>query len=552
MKAFRKKCAAFAPLSLMALLLSFSFAPLLVNAAPVIALSPLVAECTKLEVTGTLTGDFVPPLIIQYTKRSSGERRTTQAIVDAKDKLTATIEGLSPDNSPYDFTITHEGTPRTLYTGTFTSAASTKGCDTAGGTGSSDGTLVVAEPHDTYADIFITVKGDTPVGVTVSVKYGSLKTNLPSTATAMWNGTKYYAGISPLLSNTQYYYRVYASDGTELTNGVQSFFTTVPLGTKTNGIVTALSVTDIRQTQITVSGKVATTATRIDILIDRSGNGTFDWKTSPTIKADKTFSFPITGLKPGRAYHLVAVKSGDPSVRYTNVQAFGTPPVYVSAYMSEIKDTKATVAAEVSEGIENLTVYYGKDSLSMTTRVAMYLDPINLNRYIANLDDLSPDTGYYYVIGTGDGKTMYMNPGTFITLAKASPTGAVVSTISGQGSGGAPKLSWSGAGLVTCGQDGPLTDNKQQACGFPEFMQMISNIIDFILFFLCPIIVTVLFLYHGIMILVSGGNSEKLGEAKSALMKVIIGFALACGAWIIVKFVLVSLGVDTTVFPVFY
>ncbi len=116
---------------------------------------------------------------------------------------------------------------------------------------------------------------------------------------------------------------------------------------------------------------------------------------------------------------------------------------------------------------------------------------------------------------------------------------------------GTSGVSYDGLAIVQCGREGPL-ENGRQACGFKQFIELISRIIDFLLLLVAPIVATVLILYHGVMILTSGGNAEKLTAAKSAIFKVVIGFAIACGAWIIVKFVMVKLGVDATVFPTFY
>ena len=62
------------------------------------------------------------------------------------------------------------------------------------------------------------------------------------------------------------------------------------------------------------------------------------------------------------------------------------------------------------------------------------------------------------------------------------------------------------AGLVTCGQDGPLNANGTQACGFPQLIQMLSNIIDFLIFTVAPMISVCVILYGGFLYLTSLGS----------------------------------------------
>jgi hypothetical protein len=108
------------------------------------------------------------------------------------------------------------------------------------------------------------------------------------------------------------------------------------------------------------------------------------------------------------------------------------------------------------------------------------------------------------------------------------------------------------AGLVVCGQDSPLKPDGHQACGFPELMLLASNIIDFLIFIVAPIIFVCVILYGGTIILVSAGNPESMSTAKGMFMKALTGLVIAMIAWIGVKFILEKLEVVSSVFPVFY
>lgn len=107
-------------------------------------------------------------------------------------------------------------------------------------------------------------------------------------------------------------------------------------------------------------------------------------------------------------------------------------------------------------------------------------------------------------------------------------------------------------GLVPCGQDGPILANGRQACGFPQLIQLVVNIMDFLLFIMAPIIMVLTILYAGFLMLFSGGSAENISKAKTLFLKAVVGMAIAMTAWILVKFILVTLNVDTTVFPAFW
>lgn len=108
------------------------------------------------------------------------------------------------------------------------------------------------------------------------------------------------------------------------------------------------------------------------------------------------------------------------------------------------------------------------------------------------------------------------------------------------------------AGLVTCGQDSPILPNGKQACGFPEFMQLIANIIDFLIFVVAPLVFLCVVLMAGVTMLFSGGNTEARSKAIHMFTKALTGLVIAMVAWIAVKFILEKLEVVESVFPVFY
>lgn len=107
-------------------------------------------------------------------------------------------------------------------------------------------------------------------------------------------------------------------------------------------------------------------------------------------------------------------------------------------------------------------------------------------------------------------------------------------------------------GLVPCGHSGPLLPSGKQACGFPELILLVINIMDFLLFIVAPIIMVLTILYAGFLMLFSAGSAENVSKAKGLFFKAVVGMAIAMSAWVVVKFILVTLKVDTSVFPAFW
>lgn len=104
-----------------------------------------------------------------------------------------------------------------------------------------------------------------------------------------------------------------------------------------------------------------------------------------------------------------------------------------------------------------------------------------------------------------------------------------------------------GAGLVPCNG---VNDGGVATCGFSEFLQLMSIVINFILFRLAIPLFALLFAYSGILYMTAGGNSEKVSQAKKIWLNAFVGFIIALLAWLIIKTIMVLLGfnqgVDTT------
>jgi len=54
----------------------------------------------------------------------------------------------------------------------------------------------------------------------------------------------------------------------------------------------------------------------------------------------------------------------------------------------------------------------------------------------------------------------------------------------------------------------------------------------------------IMFIYGGFTFLISGGSSEKVGQAKKIIVAAVIGLLIVFSSYLIIKFVLASLGLD--------
>lgn len=97
---------------------------------------------------------------------------------------------------------------------------------------------------------------------------------------------------------------------------------------------------------------------------------------------------------------------------------------------------------------------------------------------------------------------------------------------------------------------GLMPDCPATGCGFDELMTLINNVIKFLLFTIATPLAALIFVYAGIMLLTSGGSSEKMTTAKKILKNVIIGYVIALAAWLIINTILTSLGYNGPTFLV--
>lgn len=101
-------------------------------------------------------------------------------------------------------------------------------------------------------------------------------------------------------------------------------------------------------------------------------------------------------------------------------------------------------------------------------------------------------------------------------------------------------------GTVTAviGPDGKDTGTKTitNPCNFDSLMQLINNVINFLLFVIATPLIAGILCYCGFLMLTSGGSAEKVTKVKHVLSNAILGYILALIAWLIIKTILTTVG----------
>lgn len=85
-----------------------------------------------------------------------------------------------------------------------------------------------------------------------------------------------------------------------------------------------------------------------------------------------------------------------------------------------------------------------------------------------------------------------------------------------------------GLGLIPC----------DDTCNFNDIMQLINNLITFLITTLFIPIIIILFMYSGFKYITAQGNPAKIGNIKKTVIHIVVGMLLVLCSWLIVKTVL--------------
>lgn len=99
---------------------------------------------------------------------------------------------------------------------------------------------------------------------------------------------------------------------------------------------------------------------------------------------------------------------------------------------------------------------------------------------------------------------------------------------------------------------GNLIPCDGEDCNFTQLMVLFNNVIEFLLFTIATPFAAIVFAYAGWLYLRAGDNPGNKGKAKSMFIKMLVGYVVALGAYLIVKVIMQGLGFDATNFDAFY
>src|SRR3990167_3263145 len=88
----------------------------------------------------------------------------------------------------------------------------------------------------------------------------------------------------------------------------------------------------------------------------------------------------------------------------------------------------------------------------------------------------------------------------------------------------------------------PLVPCSGADCDFDSLIELIKNIVTFLLFSFAVPLAAISFAIAGVMILTAGGNTGQVEKAKEIFWNVLIGLIVALSAWLIVNAILLGLG----------
>ena len=91
-----------------------------------------------------------------------------------------------------------------------------------------------------------------------------------------------------------------------------------------------------------------------------------------------------------------------------------------------------------------------------------------------------------------------------------------------------------------------VPDCPATGCGWNELMALINKVIKFILFDMAIPIAAIMFVYAGVLLVTSGGDTSARTKAKSVFTNVAIGLILAVACWLIIRTILSILGYNGT------
>ena len=529
----------------------------------------------------TLTGKILNPdgasiiidLEVQGTITVVSELDPT---LDSSGNYTAIFTGLTP-NTVYEYKI------KSHYTSTIIADYSSSRAFTTSSVVGGAGNFTSAVDSSSITNVSAVVTGNggsvalpgTDIDIRVGTSTNIATQDITTSTTVNTDGSFSFTIPSELLPGTTYDYSIADSEtdptftGASVTSATGSFTTTGTNASAPVVVTNLVANANSDGTSINFTATASTSdsfdfsficATSTSMVHPETQTFSADSTTLPNVSGSLDLTTPISTTVP---YYCEIIDSTSRILTSERTVtrasgALGNP------FVIGVTASSATIGINFASSTtvtDAPTIYYGDGSTDETNEGGdMSSSSTSPNNYVGTITGLSSSTTYFYAVMDSDN-----NPygGSTNNSFKTSVPPPIVPVISGDYTAVDTSSfdSSSGQGIVRCKGglstgvtvvNGVSYSNGQQLCGFPELMDMVNRIIKYLVFVIAPIICAGILMYGGFLYATSGGSSEDTGKAKSMFKSAIYGWLIALIAWILVKFIMQSLGYDETIFPTFW
>ncbi len=104
----------------------------------------------------------------------------------------------------------------------------------------------------------------------------------------------------------------------------------------------------------------------------------------------------------------------------------------------------------------------------------------------------------------------------------------------------------SGSSRCSVDENGNPTGVSPTDCGdyaISDFLALAINISKFV-FGIIGSLTLLMFVYGGVMFLISAGSADKVGQAKKIITAAVVGLLIVFGSWLIINFVFKTMGLN--------
>ncbi len=92
--------------------------------------------------------------------------------------------------------------------------------------------------------------------------------------------------------------------------------------------------------------------------------------------------------------------------------------------------------------------------------------------------------------------------------------------------------------IIPCGLESESGIVVSDECTFTHLIQLVQQVIDFLIYFIASPLAALMFAYAGWLYLSAAGNESQVSQAHNIFFNVLWGFVAILAAWLLVSFIL--------------